>query len=100
LSSTAKEAERDDMDPIERTLRARLAAHSQWAKETDRTARTAAGRKAAAARFEKQARELHPDGDDALIARTAESLRRAHYARMGLASAAARRRGASKPTPL
>jgi hypothetical protein len=88
------------MDSTERTLRARLAAHTQWAKEPDRTARTAPGRKAAAARFEKKARELHPDGDDALIARAAESLRKAHYARMGLASATARRRGAGKPKAL
>lgn len=83
------------MDPADRTLRARLAAHSQWAKEKDPTSRTAKARAAAAGKFEKQARELHPDGDDELIARTAEHLRKAHFARMGMKSAAARRKGAS-----
>lgn len=88
--------EEEPMDPADRTLRARLAAHSQWAKEKDPTARTAKARKAAASKFEKAARELHPDGDDDLIARTAEHLRKAHFARMGMASAAARRKGAAK----
>lgn len=88
------------MDPADRTLRARLAAHSQWAKEKDPTARTAKARAAAASKFEAQARELHPDGDDELIRRTAEHLRKAHYARMGMASAAKRRKGASaNPSP-
>jgi hypothetical protein len=87
-------AEEDPMDPVDRTLRARLAAHSQWAREKDPTARTEKARKAADSRFVKQARELHPDGDDALIARTAEHLRKAHFTRMGLASAAKRRKGA------
>lgn len=88
--------EEEQMDPADRTLRARLAAHSQWAKEKDPTARTAKARKAAADRFVKQARELHPDGDDELIARTAEHLSKAHYARMGMASAAARRKGGAR----
>lgn len=83
------------MDPADRSLRARLAAHTSWANTADPSSRTAKARAAAAGRFEKKARELHPDGDDALIARTAEHLRRAHYARMGLASAAARRKGAN-----
>ena len=82
------------MDPADRTLRARLGAHTQWAKETNRTARTEKARAAAAGRFEKEARELHPDGDDALIAQTAESLRKAHFTRMAMASAAKRRKGA------
>lgn len=84
------------MDPADRTLRARLAAHTQWAKETDRSARTAKARAAFVGKFEAAAREIHPDGDDALIARTAESLRKAHYARMGLKSGARRRKG-SRP---
>ncbi|MFD4508662.1 hypothetical protein [Streptomyces sp. NPDC058457] len=55
-------------------------------------ARHAANRQAAEARFEKQARELHPDADDALIAKVAQNLRKAHFTRMGLASAAKRRK--------
>jgi hypothetical protein len=88
----------EPMDPADRTLRARLAAHSQWAKEPNPTARTEKARKAAASKFEQEARELHPEGDDELIARTAEHLKKAHYARMGLASAAKRRKGASAPS--
>lgn len=90
------------MDPADRTLRARLAAHSQWAKEKDPTARTAKARAAAEERWLKAARELHPDGDDALIQRAAEHLKKAHFARMGMASAAKRRKGAgpaAKPSP-
>jgi hypothetical protein len=82
------------MDPADRTLRARLGAHTQWAKTEDRTERTAKARKASAARFVTQAEELHPGGSPELIARTAESLAKAHYTRMGLKSAEKRRRGA------
>jgi len=84
------------MDPADRTLRARLGAYSQWAREPDPTSRTAKARAAAAGRFVKQARELHPDGSDEQIARVAEQLRKAHFARMGLASAAKRRKGAGQ----
>lgn len=88
--------EEETMDPQDRALRARLAAHTQWAKTKDRTARTAKARAAAEGKFVQQARELHPEGDDALIQRTAQSLRQAHFARMGMRSGAARRRGAAR----
>ena len=84
------------MTPEERTLRARIAAHTQWAREPDPASRTAKARAAAADRFVKQARELHPHGDDELIARTAEHLRKAHYQRMGLRSAMSRRAKAGR----
>lgn len=80
------------MNAEERRRRAELGAHISWANTTDRTARTAPGSRAAEARFEKQARELHPDADNEFIAKVAESLRKAHYARMGLLSAAKRRK--------
>jgi len=80
------------MNAEERKLRAQLGAEMSWANTTDRTARTAPGSRAAEARFEKQARELHPDADDSLIAKVAENLRRAHFRRMGLASATKRRK--------
>jgi hypothetical protein len=83
------------MDPADRTLRARLAAHTSWANTADPSSRTAKARAAATEKWTAKARELHPDGDDALIARTAEHLRKAHFARMGMASAAKRRKGAS-----
>lgn len=85
------------MTPEERTLRARRAAHVSWARTPDPASRTAKARAAAEGRWEQQARELHPDGDDALIARVAKHLRSAHYAGLALKSAAARRKRAQAP---
>jgi hypothetical protein len=79
------------MNAEERKLRAQLGAEMSWAKTVDRTARTAPGSRAAEARFDKQAREMHPDANEEQIAKVAENLRRAHYRRMGLASAKKRR---------
>jgi hypothetical protein len=79
------------MNAEERRLRAQLGAEMSWAKTPDRTARTAPGSRAAEARFETQAREMHPDAGDEFIAKVAENLRRAHFRRMGLESARKRR---------
>jgi len=71
-------------------LRAQIAAHTSWANTDDRAARTAPARAAALSRFELQA---DPDGQ--LLpeerARRAESLRKAHFKRLALKSAQARR---------
>ncbi|MFC8619735.1 hypothetical protein ACFT9M_25460 [Micromonospora purpureochromogenes] len=77
-------------DPSERALVARLAAHERWARTADRTAATAAARKAAADRFESQ---VDPDGllPPADRARLAESARKAFFTRLALKSAQARR---------
>lgn len=74
----------------DRALRASIAAHTSWAKTADPTARTAPARRAFLDKFE---REVDPDGtlDPADRARRAESLRKAHFARLALKSAAARR---------
>ncbi len=76
----------------ERALRARMAAHSSWAKTADPSARTAPARKAALDRFE---REVDPDGilPPAERARRAEHARKAYFTRLALASAKARRKG-------
>jgi hypothetical protein len=76
-------------------LRARLAALDSWAQTPDRAARTAPARAGLLARFE---REVDPDGVllPAERAKRAESARRAFYARLALASAAARRRRAGR----
>lgn len=80
------------MNPSERSLQMRLAAHISWAKTTDRPARTEAARKASHhTRFLRQAREMHPDATEAQVAEVAESLRKAYYAGLALKSAAARR---------
>ena len=68
----------------ERILRARLAAHTSWGATPDRAARTAPARAALDAKFLDAA-----DGDPARAA----NLRQAHYYRLSLKSAQARRKG-------
>jgi len=80
------------LTPSERTLRAQIASHTSWANTADRTARTEPARKAMNEKFERQ---VDPDG--ALLpaerALRAENLRKAHFKRLALKSAQARRRG-------
>ena len=77
----------------DRKMAAQIAAHASWAATPDRTARTAAARAGLVAKFE---REVDPDGTLPLAerARRAESLRKAHYVRLALASAKSRRHAA------
>ena len=74
------------MSTSERTLVARIAAHESWARTTDRTARTAPARAGLDAKFLAAA-----DGDPLRAAH----LRKAHFARLALKSAKARRKGAA-----
>lgn len=67
----------------ERRLRARIASETSWALTPDRNARTAPARAALNQRFLDQA------GGDPV---RAEHLRRAHFARLALKSAQARRK--------
>lgn len=78
------------LTPTERTLRARLAAHAMHARNDSRET-TKAARAAFAARFEQ---EVDPDGilPEAERLRRADHARKAHYTRMALKSAQARRR--------
>jgi hypothetical protein len=69
-------------DPGVRSLAARIAAHDSWANTSDRSARTAPARAAQDAKFLVEA-----EGDPV----RAEHLRKAHFARLSLASAKARR---------
>lgn len=80
-----------DLTPAERTLRARIAASTRWAKEPDRAEATA---KARAARRRKLELEVDPAGvlPPAELERRVASLQRAHMTRMSLAAARARRR--------
>ncbi|MBZ6258801.1 hypothetical protein KVH22_25130 [Streptomyces olivaceus] len=82
------------MSPEERRLRAQLGAEVSWANTVDRAARTAPGARAAEARFHTQAREMHPDASEEQLAKVAENLRRAHFRRLSLAAATARRKKA------
>lgn len=80
------------MDTSERSMQLRIAAHTSWANTPDRSARTAAARRASHhTRFLDQARELHPDATEAEIEKVAESLRKAHYQALALKSVQARR---------
>lgn len=71
--------------PTERRLVAQIAAETSWANTTDRAARTANARAGLEQKFLDQA-----DGDPV----RAEHLRRAHYKRLSLKAAQARRRKA------
>lgn len=73
------------------SAQARAAVHESWARTADRSARTAAARTGLLERFEREAREhLGPDATDRQVADAAESKRKAYYARLSAAGAAAR----------
>ncbi|MCV6965925.1 hypothetical protein BST27_17090 [Mycobacterium intermedium] len=78
-------------------MRGQIAAHESWAKTSDRPARTAAARKAALDRFE---REVDPNGElpPAERAKRAENARKAYFKRLALKSAQARKRRAAGGT--
>jgi hypothetical protein len=79
------------MTPEQRSLQARMAAHSLHARVADPAALTAPAPRAFLDRFE---REVDPDGvlKPEERARRAEHARKAYFLKLALASAAARRR--------
>lgn len=82
------------MTPQERSLAGRLAAHALHAQVEDPTAHTKPARDAFMARFE---REVDPEGKltPKERARRAEHAKKAHFTRLALKSAQARRRKAA-----
>lgn len=94
-SEVADRTRRTMMTATELSMRGAIAAHTSWANTADRTARTAPGREAFNARFERQ---VDPDGvlPEAERIKRAENARKAHFARMALKSAQARRRKAEQ----
>lgn len=82
------------LSPAERSMRARIAAHTSWANTPDPAARTSRGTQALLAKFEHQ---VDPDGTltPAERARRAEHARRAYFQRLAYKSAVARRRKAA-----
>jgi hypothetical protein len=82
-----------DCTPTELSLRNRLNAHLSWAATADPTARTKPARDAFLAGFEHK---IDPDHklSDAERTRRAESARKAHFTRLALLSAQARRKKA------
>jgi hypothetical protein len=87
----------ESISPAERSLRARLAAYAQHGRRDPQEA-TAKARQAFLAKFE---READPDGvlSPEERRRRAESLRRAHFARLALASVKARRKAKGGDRP-
>jgi hypothetical protein len=79
------------LNPVERSLRARIGANQSWANTPDFAARTAPARKAALDRFE---RLVDPDGNlpPEQRAKQAAKARQAHMQAMSLKAAAARRK--------
>jgi hypothetical protein len=80
-----------NLTPEQRSMRARLAAQSRWAKE-DPTPTVTKARAAFMARFEN---DVDPDRvlNEAERQRRAESARKAYFTRLALKSSQARRRG-------
>lgn len=73
-------------------MQMRIAAHTSWANTADRSARTAAARRASHhTRFLAMAREKNPSATEAEITKVAEALKKAHYQALALKSAQARR---------
>ena len=83
----------DPLTPTERSMRGKIAAYTRWAHEPDRSAATAAARKAQLDRFEQQ---VDPDGilTPAERAKRAETARKLYYTQLAFKSAKARRRRA------
>ncbi|MCU1697338.1 MAG: hypothetical protein JWR34_3401 [Mycobacterium sp.] len=82
------------LTPAQRSQRAQIAAHTRWAKETDRLAATAPGRRAA---FEKFLDEVDPERRLSAAERhkRAHNAQAAHMARIRLAASKRRRPNAA-----
>lgn len=74
------------------SLISKVANHARWAAVDDPTVETAAARQAFMDRFVREAREKFGDLPTDELARRAEHLRKAYFARLALKSAQARRR--------
>ncbi len=83
------------MASTERSLRARIAAHERWGRESDRTAATAPARQANADRYLAAARALNPSLSEPELLVRAANLKSADMTRM----ARARWNGPAKKAP-
>jgi hypothetical protein len=81
-----------------RRTRAELGAHTQWSKEQDRTARTAAARENSPSSLKYHEKLVDPNGVllPAERRKRAVNSRKAYFARLQLKSAQARRRRATQ----
>lgn len=85
----------DALTPSERSMRARLAAHTLHANCPDPSEHTAPARQAFLTRFDRQV-DPHGELDPAERARRAEHARKAYFASLALKSAKARRTRATQ----
>lgn len=81
------------LTPEQRTLRARIAAHTRWSRE-DPASNAARGQAGLLARFGREVREAEPGLSEAEYERRAASAYQAHMAALALASSKARARRA------
>lgn len=77
------------LTPNERTLSARAAAYTRWALVEDSTEATRPGREAFMARFDRMVPASITDPNERRV--RAERLKKAHFSKLALASAKARR---------
>lgn len=83
---------------MNRSQAGRLGGYEPWARTPDRAARSAQGYSGLLARFEREARErLGPGASERAVADAADSLRKAHYARLSAAGMAARKARSGRP---
>lgn len=69
-----------------------LGALAKWGRETDRSAATAPGRKAAEERWMRAVLQEHPDLDERTARLMADARKREHFLRLSMKSVEARRR--------
>jgi hypothetical protein len=79
------------LTPEQRKLRARIAAHTRWAKE-DPVPGAIRGQAGLIEKFRREVLAADPAVTDPELTRRAESLRSAHMARLAIASSRARAR--------
>lgn len=79
------------MTPAERAQAEKRGAYTSWANTANRTARTAPGRRAADARFDRLVIEKHGQLPPVEHAACVEALRKAFYAELTLKSLRARK---------
>lgn len=88
---TSNKAGGQGLTPVQRSMRASVAAHVSWSRTIDRAARTAPARRAALDRFEKQ---VDPEGilDDETRQKRALAAKRAYFQQLAYRSSRARGR--------
>lgn len=86
MTDDPRPREQYGLTPVERSLRAKIAANTRWSKSGARGQQSTAAREALWRRFEKQ---VDPDGvlPDEQRRQLAESAAKAHSAQMNLAKA-------------